>query len=266
MSRPNNSLLHTRMNALRGNIKTLLKKSASLFALAKVLGLISKPATIDYTYKRLELSEPGGLDFRRRQLQNLMNYCKETGSSDYSFEAGYQSVIFQGQLIQGRRDPSIRLRTINYDFKGKSVLDIGCNQGGMLFALANDIQSGVGIDYEPRVINVCHAIRSANKLTNLDFYVHDLDKDPLENILDFIPNQRLDVTLLLAVSQHIRIWRELIYFVKGFSKTLIFETNGTFEGQAEQVTALRKNFKSCQQCYSTSPDDGAQRSLWIAEN
>jgi 2-polyprenyl-3-methyl-5-hydroxy-6-metoxy-1,4-benzoquinol methylase len=243
-----------------------LKKIPGVKKIARYFGFVSPPVPLTYVYQRMDLSGISGLDFRIYQIKNMLNYCKTTRSSDAGHNAGYQSVNLKGEHILGRRNPRVRLEVIGYDFSGKAVLDIGCNQGGMLFSLADVISVGIGIDYEVKVINACHAIRYLNEIDNLNFFVFDLDHHPLENILDLIPESGIDVVFLLAVCQHIKKWRELISFVAKISPTLIFEANGNNYQKSEQARELEKYFKSCRLIYEKSPDDSADRSLWIATN
>jgi SAM-dependent methyltransferase len=251
---------------IKYQLKKMAKKIPGVKKIAAHCGLSSSSASPVYFYNRTDLSGKCGFEFRVQQIKNMLNYCKTTRSSDSSYDAGYHSVNLRGCKIQGRRDAQARLGVIEYEFVGKAVLDIGCNQGGILFSLAETIRVGVGIDYEVKVINACHAIRSLNEKSNLTLFVFDLDRDPLDNILELIPESGVDVVFLLAVCQHIKKWRELISFVAKISPTLIFEANGTDDQKSEQLLELKRNYRSCRLVYEKSIDDGADRSLWIAVN
>ncbi len=251
---------------IKNQVKKIAKKIPGAKRIAAHFGLAGPPSFIAYSYKRINLSEKRGFDLQLHQIKNMINYCKTTQSSDDSYDGGYHNVSLKGLTIKGRRDPWARLEVIDYEFSGKTVLDIGCNQGGMLFSLADSIKFGVGIDYEPRAVNICHAIRSVNEISNLNFYVFDLDRDPIENILDLIPGSGVDVTFLLAVCQHIKKWKEVIAFVASISPTLVFEANGTDDQKSQQSKELKKYYKKCRIVYEKSVDDGADRMLWIAQN
>ena len=85
-----------------------------------------------------------------RQIRNLLNYTK-TSNSSYSaqqFPAGYHTINLNGQQILGQRDPSKRLSLAPVDFCGKTVLDLGCNQGGMIHQIATSVKWAVGVDFE----------------------------------------------------------------------------------------------------------------------
>lgn len=146
------------------------------------------------------------------------------------------------------------------------MLDVGCNQGAILFAINKQVKCGVGGDFEYKVINVCHSAREVNDINNLNFYMFNLDVDPLENILDFIPESRVDVVFAMAVCAHIVRWRELIRFIVHISPVLVFEANRSTEKKLDQEAELKRNWKNCRIIYEKSEDDGGNRSLWVAEN
>lgn len=194
------------------------------------------------------------------RILNLINYSK-TSQSAYSgekFPAGYHTISLPGLKLAGQRDPNERLR-LAFDFAGKTVLDIGCNQGGMLFALAGQIRSGVGIDYDHRLINAANKVRSHAKVLNLDFYVFNLEKEDLNLIRDFLPAEKVDVAFLLAVCMWIENWRDVVRFVSTLSHALLFETNGKATHQQEQVDFLKAIYTDVRLLQAESQDDSLQK-------
>ncbi len=192
---------------------------------------------------------------------NLLNYTK-TSESAYNgdeFPAGYHTLDLNGLKLAGQRDPMERINLVPLDFNGKVVLDIGSNQGGMLFSIAGKIAHGVGIDYDSRLVNAANKIRSHAKISNLDFYVFDLEKENLDLILDFIPAEKVDVTFLLSVCMWIDNWKEVIQFTRKVSKTLLFESNGKKELQLEQLEYLRSVFNTVDLISEQSREDSTQK-------
>ena len=191
------------------------------------------------------------------RIINLLNYTK-TSQSSYSGEkypAGYHAIELPGLSLHGQRDPQKRIPLIPFDFTGKTVLDIGSNQGGMLFALAGVIRHGVGIDYDHRLVNAANKVRSHSRISNLDFYVFDLEKEDLNLILDFLPVEKVDVVFLLAVCVWIKNWREVVRFARTVGDALLFEANGKPEQQQEQVDFLKATYTSVQLLQEHSLDD-----------
>jgi SAM-dependent methyltransferase len=237
-------------------IGPLAKQSARSLGLRRV-GRSKSP----YVFERVPL-EPatGDVETSRRQLLNLLNYTKTSGSSYAArrYPAGYHSIEIDGLRISGQRDPRARLAAVPVDFRGKTVLDIGSNQGGMLFAV-DGIRWGVGIDYDSRMVNAANRIRSARGRTNLSFYVFDLEHEPLELIHDFLPAGKVDVVFLLSVCMWLKNWREVIAFAAATSTAMLFETNGSDRQQAGQVEQLRRHYDSVQVLAAASEDDPGQK-------
>jgi len=144
--------------------------------------------------------------------------------------------------MQGQRDPHLRLSKLQMDFTGKRVLDIGTNQGGMLLAIREQLYLGVGLDYDSHMINAANRIAATVKANNLHFFVFDLEKDPLELILDLVPDGSIDVVFLLSVCMWIKNWETVIRFCAENAPMLVFESNGSNEQQQSQEVALRKYF------------------------
>jgi len=94
------------------------------------------------------------------KLLTLLQYTK-TDKIDYNadkYDVGYHTFVFNGIMYQGQRNPLQRLKNVPYNFTGKTVLDIGCNQGGMLFALRKKLRWAVGIDYNHKLVNAANRI------------------------------------------------------------------------------------------------------------
>jgi SAM-dependent methyltransferase len=239
----------------------------SIRSLAKGIRTISRKMRgkeRSYTYKRIALSpEPeNGMDCSTQQILNLLNYTKTSGSSynGQDYPAGYHTLDIKNFHLAGQRHPKERFDIVPFDFTGKTVLDIGCNQGGMLFNIADKISCGVGIDYDRRVINASNKIRSYTGTHSLDFYVFDLEREDLNLIKDFIPREKVDIVFLLAVCMWIKNWKSVIDLAREISGTLLFESNGEEEQQDEQVAYLRRRYKNVQLLSGQSLDDLSQQS------
>jgi SAM-dependent methyltransferase len=202
------------------------------------------------------------------RVLNLIEYTK-TNQSSYSakeYESGYHEVVIGGRVLAGQRSPAKRLSALSLDFKGKSVLDIGCNQGGMLLHIADQLKWGIGLDYDGKMVNLCNLQKSVRKISNVDFYVFDIDADPHELILDLLPESKVDVIFLLSVCMWVEKWRSLIDFCATVSDVIVFETNGTDAQQSEQIDHLATRFPNIRQITAASEDDPKQkkRRLYIA--
>lgn len=225
-----------------------------------IKGLLKKNKIVDH--KRIDLNENIN-DFNKEELRilNLLNYTKKSGAT-YSgelYNSGYHTLNLGGKILNGQRNPFKRFENIQYDFKGKTVLDVGCNQGGMLHACANQISNGVGIDYDSRMINSANKIKSYSKNDHLNFFVFNLENEKLDYIKDFISNDKVDICFLLSVCMWLNNWKEVIDFCKSISDTLLFESNGSDIQQLDQINYLKEIYKNVTLVNEISDDDPLQK-------
>lgn len=202
-------------------------------------------------------------EFSKEELKliNLLNYTKKSAST-YSgelYDIGYHTLELENKVLKGQRNPNARFNNVPYDFKGKTVLDIGSNQGGMLNACAKEIAFGVGIDYDARMVNVANRIKEHSNAKNLQFYVFDLEKENLAYIKDFLPSDTVDICFLLSVCMWLKNWKELILFVHAISETLLFESNGSDLQQQHQIDFLKSTYKEVLLINEISDDDPLQK-------
>ncbi|WP_339631849.1 class I SAM-dependent methyltransferase [uncultured Sneathiella sp.] len=225
-----------------------------------------------YLFRRLQLThEPqNGMEMPVQQITNLLNYTKASplgqGPGPKDFPASL-SMNIRGYYIEGSRNPEERLDFYPQDWTGKTVLDLGCNHGGMLLSIADKIKYGIGVDYDPTTINVANKVKSCLENNNLDFYVFNLENEDINLIRDFIPDEQIDVTLLLAVCAWIKNGSDVIDFVSKISKTLLFEANGTEDAQQDQISSLRSGYKNVELLYqvlgSKNGQEYVQRRLFF---
>lgn len=249
------------MNETFGDrMKKIIKATPILGPSATYLkSALSPPMNENYSFERLSPADEQQLEFR--QVRNLLNYTKTSGArySAHRWPAGYHTIEFRGRRLEGQRQPAKRLSLVPYDFQGKTVLDIGCNQGGMLFELSAALKEGIGIDYDSRMVNATNRIKAVRGTDNVHFFVFDLEKEPLDLIRDFLPQERVDIVFLLAVCAWLKNWRDVIYFATRISDSMLFETTGTDEQQVEQEDYLRQLYRNVQLLSATSEDDASQK-------
>ena len=230
--------------------------------LRKVANRIKKANKPKLDIQRLDTSVDGEkFDRTVKKVINLLSYTRkrEIAYSATEFDTGYHSLNILGHQFSGQRNPRKRFEGLPISLKGKSVLDIGCNQGGMLHTFADDITWGVGIDYDNKMINVANKIKSVEKNHHLDFYVFDLENENLDYFNDFIPGDKVDVVFLLSVCMWIKNWKSVILKAKEISLAMIFETNGKDHVQQEQINFLKKNYKNVEIVTEKSDDDPKQK-------
>ncbi len=224
-----------------------------------------------FTPKRIDITEVVK-DFSKEELKviNLLNYTKKSATT-YSgelYEFGYHTFKLGDKILKGQRNPEERFKNVPFDFKGKSVLDIGSNQGGMLHACAHEIDFGIGVDYDSRMVNVANRVKEHSKNTNLQFYVFDIENEKLDYLKDLLPSNKVDICFLLSVCMWISNWKELLNFVKTISDAMLFESNGKEEQQEEQINYLKSIYTDVQLINEISDDDPLQkkRKLLLCKN
>lgn len=204
-----------------------------------------------------------------KKIKNLLKYATENDKSynGSAYDGGYHSLIIHGETVMGQRNPAQRLESIPFDFNNKVILDIGSNQGGMLFHLADKIKEGVGIDFDRKLVNVANKIKKSHKYNNLSFFVFDVEKEDLTLINNFLTNN-IDIIFLLSVCMWIKNWKDLCIWCSNNSACCLFETNGTNVQQEEQYLFLTSLYKNVHLVRDKSFDDPKQhkRKLYYCDN
>jgi len=143
-------------------------------------------------------------------------------------EHGYHSFsIFNVNFI-GQRNPVQRIAKMRkmYDFADKSILDLGCNTGGILFHLF-DIQKGIGVDFDTTCVSAANTIKKKLGIySHLDFIQRDLQKDDISDLF----TRRYDVIFVLSMGSWIKNWKDVYQSAIRCAPILFIETNNDREG------------------------------------
>lgn len=155
----------------------------------------------------------------------------------------------EGQFSGGRRDSQGRLRLIQsiVDFRGKSVIDLGCQMGFFSLSIAQEAASVLAVDASEDAISECRARADRLGSRNIRFLCAPITAE----LLDDLP--RADITLCLSVLHHIVAHSstydvnqhtkpeipDLLRALQKLSNTLIFEM-GEITEKADWVHPLRQ--------------------------
>lgn len=210
-----------------------------------------------YSFERKQPTEVPSEDRQTIAALNLLDYTKTSGTAYAAdgFPAGYHEIQIGDRVYGGQRKPAERLEASEIDFTGKTVLDVGSNQGGMLFAIADKVRWAVGLDYDPKMVNASNKLRRIVGADRVDFFVFDIDSDPHGLIEDFLPEERVDVVFLLSVCMWVDRWRDLIDTLAAMSDQMLFESNGSPDQQTEQVSYLQSCYGDVKLLRGQSSDD-----------
>lgn len=157
------------------------------------------------------------------------------------FTNNYTKVWYKGELISEgldnySRDPLERTNVIPIDFTNKTVLDLGCNCGGTLFAVADKIKFGYGLEINPDAIEHANSLVKKHKIKNLNFKVADLSKWQNYEL------PKTDIVFALAIGKWIQPWREILKHID--ANEVVYETHGKGTMQPDQLMWLKENYSS----------------------
>jgi 2-polyprenyl-3-methyl-5-hydroxy-6-metoxy-1,4-benzoquinol methylase len=161
---------------------------------------------------------------------------------------GYHSFNLYNFNVSGQRNPRKRTDIMKnfIDFTDKSVLDLGCNSGGILLHLP-EIKSGTGIDYDTNCIESAIFMNEKLMINNkLTFSVMDLN--------NLVITSKFDIIFLLSLGSWVKDWKKMYINCINNSKTIILETNNDNEGKP-QLDLFRSHNCTIKLISSESRDD-----------
>lgn len=148
---------------------------------------------------------------------------------------GYHSFNIDNINLEGQRRPWMRLDKMkdHFDFKDKTLIDFGCNTGGMIFHLP-ELNRAFGFDFNKECIDSCNYMCSIlDHKTECLFKQEDLNKFDLQMFLNNININKVDVIFLLSLGSWIKNWKELYTQCLVYSDVIILETNNDIEGKPQ---------------------------------
>lgn len=173
-----------------------------------------------------------------REGQIKKELTKTVGKSHYNgwhnrTNYGYHSYNIDDINIIGQRNPKIRINEIkkHVDFSEKNVIDFGCNVGAMLHHLT-EIKNGLGFDYDEKCINAANNISNILGRDNLNYIVHDFDKNSYKELKDKI-NIKPDIIFILSLGSWVKSWHELYDVCLQYDCEIILEINNVDEGKSQ---------------------------------
>lgn len=166
----------------------------------------------------------------------LTNTTKKTHYNGWNNRTiyGYHSFKINNIDIMGQRQPYIRLNKIKkyYNFTNKTLLDLGCNTGGMIFHLP-ELKQAIGIDYDKKCIETCNYISSViNSNTKYIFEHQDLNSFDFD-ILKNNSIEKVDVIFILSLGSWVKNWRKLYTECLKHCDHIVLETNNDTEGKPQ---------------------------------
>jgi 2-polyprenyl-3-methyl-5-hydroxy-6-metoxy-1,4-benzoquinol methylase len=170
-------------------------------------------------------------DFKERLRQTCLTFATKTTRHICRAERIYSSFslpYFGVNANETQRNSSIRLQDFGItkqSLGGKTVLDLGCNAGGMLFEMQKYSPGQcLGVEYDSEKVLIAQQIAAYNGLNNVKFIQADVDHTDAHQL-----SGPYDVVFCLALEKHIQnppklyellsqVTREVLYF-EGNSNT-----------------------------------------------
>ena len=125
-------------------------------------------------------------DRKIRKDLSLINLRKDKNFFDYGVGYFYQS--FGKLKIRGLRDTLYRKEIINLDkfTQNKKILDIGTNSGFLLMELNNNFNNALGIDYNPKLIQLANKVKDYLQISNINFKTINFETENIDGPFDVV--------------------------------------------------------------------------------
>jgi 2-polyprenyl-3-methyl-5-hydroxy-6-metoxy-1,4-benzoquinol methylase len=139
----------------------------------------------------------------------------------------FSTPAFSVAREEAQRDASRRLYRFGLgeaDVRGKRVLDLGSNNGAMLFQLSNfGPASGLGVEFDAEKVDLARRIAAFAGLTGLEFRQADVDQLEAKDL-----GPPFDVVLCLALEAHVQKPKRLYPLLAELTRgKLYFEANAS---------------------------------------
>jgi 2-polyprenyl-3-methyl-5-hydroxy-6-metoxy-1,4-benzoquinol methylase len=204
----------------------------------------------------------------------LRNTCKTfaTRKDRHTCRAGriystFEIPYFSVGPDEAQRDSLVRLHDFGIDAMsvcGKRVLDLGCNVGGMLFAIQKyNPKYCLGVEYDRDKVLIAREIAAYSGLNNISFLQTDIDEIDVSQV-----HGPFDVVLCLAVEAHVKNPRRLFHLLSDLViENLYFEGNSTTNAEEVTKALLANGFRRVRRTPTSSDDvipDNNCRPLLVA--
>ncbi len=220
----------------------------------------------------VKIKDTSLLDVPNIDGENLKQKIKGLTQFPYKRrEQNYQTYYMDGKYEGGSRNTLYRYETMglnNLNFNGKSVLDLGCNLGAMLFeAKRRGAGKALGIDHEGDYVECARQLALYNKVP-INFIRLDLnDAKVVECIEQYFCNEPIDVVFALSLYKHIN--RNMFVILKHLKWRVCYvESHNAPEGMAtghamEMVIEMAK--LEAKSIYLGQTTDRSPRCIWRLE-
>ncbi|MCL2357541.1 MAG: methyltransferase domain-containing protein [Defluviitaleaceae bacterium] len=177
------------------------------------------------------------LSFKTRKMNQRGQEKVFTTNPDVAY-CSFYTPNFSIKPEEAQRNSEKRLARFGItenSLQGKTVLDLGCFIGAILFQVSNmGIKSGLGVEYDADKVEISREIANISNLDMLSFRQGDIDELTAEDLGQF------DVVFSLAVEGHVRDRERYFRLMHELTKEVLYlECNIT--ARAADVTEMLKS-------------------------
>jgi SAM-dependent methyltransferase len=194
-----------------------------------------------------------------KALKATTKHILYNGWNNHRGEFGYHSFSFAGLHLKGQRNNLMRISELKkfINFVDKSVLDLGCNTGGLLHHLP-EIKKGRGYDCDESCLVAANLINTTVRFHNdLLFQTANLETVDLSTLAK---KGEFDIIFLCSIGSWIKNWREVYAWAVKTIPLVVFEENNASEG-ASQLALFRDCGCKVTKIIEHSPDDNTGNRL-----
>lgn len=181
-------------------------------------------------------------DLRRESASFRKKSSRHRLRTRNAIYCAFQTPRFSVGREEAQRDAGRRLLRFGIaenHVRGKRILDLGCNNGAMLFQLSNyNPALGLGIEYDAEKVQLAQRIAEFAAIQNLEFRIGDLDRIRAAEL-----NGPFDVVLCLALEAHVKDPAHLYDLLAAVTRgSLYFEANASTAPDSVQANLQRVGF------------------------
>jgi 2-polyprenyl-3-methyl-5-hydroxy-6-metoxy-1,4-benzoquinol methylase len=214
--------------ALRFLLQLLLSKLPSPIRSYLRLGALVRRRRFRAGRPKLKASKTGA------DLSDIWNQAIVSAANSPGDRKSYYSLVYEGCIYQGERPWEVRWAPIcnGIRFKGKRLLELGCNLGLLsCYALhAGALPGGIGVDHDPNIIK---AAKEFARFAGVDVHFCILDFDEDHCWEDKIATEEFDIVSACSILQWVKDKNRMLSFLSRFPEVL-------YEGHDPMVNEIAR--------------------------
>jgi len=144
--------------------------------------------------------------------------------------------------IKGYRDPADRFQLYDYNFANKRYVEFGSNCGHNLFHVQHELKWGVGFEYNSGYVNIANVVKENMEYRHVSFYAYDMIKRNPSDVLAYLPENTVDVSVLFSVNAYLsnEVWGSYLDLLLNITEdVMLIEFTGSDAKKQEHIKMLK---------------------------